>query len=273
MLKKQLEESKKYLESKTNIKPKYGLILGSGLGGLVDEMQIDKIIDYSDIPNFLVSTAIGHAGRLVFAKLAGQEVVAMQGRFHYYEGYSMQDIVYPVRLMAFMGVETLIVTNAAGGLDPKYAAGDVMLIKDHINMMIQTPLIGPNHDFLGPRFPDMSDAYDKELRKLARAKAAELNIDIQEGVYLGTPGPVFETSAERRFQHLIGANAVGMSTVPEVIAAKHAGLKVLGFSAITNVATGADDQPADDSDEVIEVANVIGPKIVKIISAVIRNKT
>lgn len=269
MLETKLAETKQYINSKTTIKPSYGLILGSGLGGLVDEMEIDSIFEYSQLPNFLVSTAKGHAGRLVFGTISGTQIVVMQGRFHYYEGYSMQDIVYPVRLMAYLGVETLIVTNAAGSLDPSYSAGDIMLIKDQISMMPQNPLIGKNHDFLGPRFPDMSNAFDRDLRAKVREIAASLKINIQEGVYLGTPGPFFETSAERRFMHFIGANAVGMSTVPEVIAANHAGLKVIGFSAVTNVATGGEEQVADDSDEVIEVANVIGPKIAKIIAAIL----
>ena len=270
MLEIQLKETKDYINSKTNIKPRYGLILGSGLGGLVDEMKIDRIFEYADIPNFVTSTASGHAGRLVFGSISHTQIVVMQGRFHYYEGYSMQDIVYPVRLMAYLGVETLIVTNAAGGLNPDYKAGDIMLIKDQISMMPQNPLIGKNHDFLGPRFPDMSNAFDRELRADIRQIAAELDIPIQEGVYLSTPGPFFETSAERRFMHFIGADAVGMSTAPEVIAAKHAGLKVIGFSAITNVATGAEDQPADDSGEVIEIAGVIGPKIAKLISQILK---
>ncbi len=271
MLEAKLIETKEYINAKTNIKPQYGLILGSGLGGLVEEMEIDSIFEYADIPNFLVSTAIGHAGRLVFGRISDTPIVVMQGRFHYYEGYDMQDIVYPVRLMAYLGVETLIVTNAAGGLDPSYKAGDIMLIEDQISMMPQNPLIGKNHDFLGPRFPDMSNAYDRDLRQKVRSIAQDLNIPIQEGVYLSTPGPFFETSAERRYMHFIGANAVGMSTAPEVIAANHAGLKVIGFSAITNVATGGEEQMADDSDEVIEVANVIGPKIAQIISEILKN--
>ncbi len=270
MLEAKLNETKAYINSKTKIKPQYGLILGSGLGGLVDEMSIDYIFEYAELPNFLVSTAIGHAGRLVFGTVSGTPIVVMQGRFHFYEGYSMQDIVYPVRLMAYLSVETLIVTNAAGGLDPQYNAGDIMLIKDQISMMPVNPLIGKNHDFLGPRFPDMSNAFDRDLRSKVREIASLLKINIQEGVYLSTPGPFFETSAERRYMYKLGANAVGMSTAPEVIAANHAGLKVIGFSAITNVATGGEDQLADDSDEVIEVANVIGPKIAKIIAEIVK---
>ncbi|MGG1546768.1 purine-nucleoside phosphorylase, partial [Bacillus paralicheniformis] len=239
-----------YIKSKTEIKPAVGLILGSGLGVLADEIKDAVRIKYEDIPDFPVSTVEGHAGQLVIGRLENVQVVAMQGRFHFYEGYSMDKVTFPVRVMKELGIETLIVTNAAGGVNESFRPGDLMIISDHINYMGTNPLIGPNDSSLGVRFPDMSSAYDKELRLLAKKTAEELNISVQEGVYTAVTGPTYETPAEVRFLRTIGSDAVGMSTVPEVIVAKHAGLRVLGISCISL------DQPLSH-DEVIEVTEKV----------------
>jgi purine-nucleoside phosphorylase len=240
-----------FLKAKYKHTPKLGLILGSGLGVLADEIENPVKIPYQDIPDFPVSTVEGHAGQLVLGRLGGFEVVAMQGRFHYYEGYSFERVTFPVRVMKGLGVETLIVTNAAGGINESFSPGDLMLISDHINNMGANPLIGPNDDRLGVRFPDMSEAYSKELRELAKNTAEKISLEVKEGVYVAFTGPTYETPAEIRAFRLLGADAVGMSTVPEVIVARHSGLKVLGISCITNMAAGILDQPLSH-DEVIE---------------------
>jgi len=211
------------------------------------------IIDYKDIPNFPVSTVEGHAGQLVIGKLMGKQVVAMKGRFHYYEGYSMEEVTFPVRVMKSIGVELILVTNACGGLNPELYPGALMVINDHINMTGANPLIGPNYSELGPRFPDMSVAYDREYVKIAKESATSLNMDIKEGTYMMFTGPTYETPAEIKMARIIGADAVGMSTVPEVIAARHCGLRVLGISCITNMAAGILDQPLNH-EEVIETS-------------------
>jgi purine-nucleoside phosphorylase len=240
-----------FLKTNYKQKPKLGLILGSGLGVLADEIKNPVKIPYREIPDFPISTVAGHAGQLVFGLLEGVEVVAMQGRFHYYEGYSFDKVTFPVRVMKGLGVETLIVTNAAGGINENFAPGDLMLISDHINNMGSNPLIGPNDDQLGVRFPDMSEAYSKELRELAKEKAVQLNFNVKEGVYVAFTGPTYETPAEIRAFRILGADAVGMSTVPEVIVARHSGIKVLGISCITNMAAGILDQPLSH-EEVID---------------------
>jgi purine-nucleoside phosphorylase len=240
-----------FLQTKYKQMPKIGLILGSGLGVLADEIKNPVKIPYSEIPDFPISTVAGHAGQLVFGLLEGVEVVAMQGRFHYYEGYSFDKVTFPVRVMKGLGVETLFVTNAAGGINENFAPGDLMLISDHINNMGSNPLIGPNDDRLGVRFPDMSEAYSKELRDIAKEKATKLNLNIKEGVYVAFTGPTYETPAEIRAFRTLGADAVGMSTVPEVIVARHSGIKVLGISCITNMAAGILDQPLSH-EEVID---------------------
>ncbi|OEH93597.1 purine-nucleoside phosphorylase [Bacillus solimangrovi] len=245
-----------YINSKITEEPKIGLILGSGLGVLADEIEDPITIDYSDIPNFPVSTVEGHAGMLVFGKLQGKNVIAMKGRFHYYEGYGMDKVTFPVRVMKMLGVEKLIVTNAAGGVNESYSPGDLMLINDHINNTGTNPLIGPNDNELGVRFPDMSESYSKELRSLAKDVAKKLNLKIQEGVYVANPGPVYETPAEIRMTRKMGGDAVGMSTVPEVIVARHSGLEVLGISCISNMAAGILDQPLTH-DEVIETTEKV----------------
>ncbi len=231
------DRSAQYIASRTNHKPTIGLILGSGLNSLADEITQAETIPYRDVPNFPVSTVEGHVGELVIGCLSGKTVLAMRGRAHYYEGYTMQQVTLPIRAMRALGVSTLIVTNAAGGVNEKFHAGDLMLISDHINLIGMAglnPLRGPNDDSLGPRFPDMSDAYDATLCAKTRALAKELKINLREGVYVMLAGPSFESSADIRFLRLIGADAVGMSTVPEVIVARHGGMRVLGLSLISN---------------------------------------
>ncbi len=263
-----IKEAASYLKSKFTDAPSIGLILGSGLGVLADEIESAVKIPYSEIPNFPVSTVEGHAGQLVFGELKGKKVVAMQGRFHFYEGYSLDKVTAPVRVMKELGVETLIVTNAAGGVNESFEAGDLMLISDHINNMGTNPLIGPNNSQMGARFPDMSDSYDRNLRQLAKNVASELNIKLQEGVYVGNTGPSYETPAEVRALRIIGGDAVGMSTVPEVIVARHSGLKVLGISCISNMAAGILDQPLSH-DEVIETTEKVRANFLSLVKSIV----
>ncbi|HWJ79965.1 MAG TPA: purine-nucleoside phosphorylase [Niallia sp.] len=251
-----IKQSADFLKNKYAHTPKIGLILGSGLGVLAEEIQNPVTIPYKEIPEFPVSTVEGHAGQLVFGTIHGVEVVAMQGRFHFYEGYSFDKVTFPVRVMKELGVETLIVTNAAGGVNESFAPGDLMLITDHINNMGTNPLIGPNDSKLGVRFPDMSSAYCKELRTTAHEVAKKIDLAIQEGVYVGNTGPSYETPAEVRMLRVLGGDAVGMSTVPEVIVARHAGLKVLGISCISNMAAGILDQPLNH-EEVMETTEKV----------------
>lgn len=215
-----------------------GLILGSGLGELADEIENRTVIPYTDIPSFPVSTVAGHAGQMVCGTLGGKNVIALQGRFHYYEGYAMDVVTFPVRVMSELGVESLIVTNAAGGVNRDFTPGDLMMITDHINFFGTNPLIGPNNDKLGPRFPDVSQAYDLEYQQMIQEVASGLELSLKEGVYFGTTGPTYETPAEVRMIETLGGDAVGMSTVPEVIVARHAGIRVAGISCITNYAAG-----------------------------------
>ncbi|MDQ0161461.1 purine-nucleoside phosphorylase [Bacillus alveayuensis] len=257
-----------FLKERFEHHPEIGLILGSGLGILADEIEKPVKIPYQDIPGFPVSTVEGHAGQLVFGTLKGKTVVAMQGRFHYYEGYSLDQVTFPVRVMKELGVEKLIVTNAAGGINESFQPGDLMIITDHINNLGHNPLIGPNDPELGVRFPDMSEAYDKELRQLAKNVARELNIAVQEGVYVANTGPCYETPAEVRMLRIVGGDAVGMSTVPEVIVAKHSGLKVLGISCISNMAAGILDQPLTH-DEVIETTEKVKSNFLNLVKTII----
>jgi purine-nucleoside phosphorylase len=253
-------------------RPRVGLILGSGLNDLANSVEKADIIPFSDLPHWPRSTVEGHAGRLVIGELEGQSVLVMQGRVHYYEGYSMSQITLPVRVMKRLGLEMLFVTNAAGGVNPEFAPGDVMLITDNLNivgMAGANPLMGPNIDELGPRFPDMSRAYDHDLMSLARQAARENNIVLREGVYCGLSGPSFESPADLRFLRLAGTDAVGMSTVPEVIVARHAGMRVLGLSGISNKAN-LDGSTITTHEEVIEAGKVITPKIEKIVRGVLR---
>lgn len=251
--------------------PHVGIILGSGLGTLADEVRAVASIPYSDIPGFGVSSVEGHAGRLVIGILEGTRVVVMQGRLHYYEGFDMQQVTFPVRVMRALGAQTLVVTNAAGGLNPGFRAGDLMLIEDHINFLGwagHNPLRGPNDPGLGVRFPAMSDAYDPDLLRLAQQAAAECNIPVRKGVYIMLAGPNFETPAELRVLRQWGADAVGMSTIPEVIVARHGGMKVVGISNITNMAFAGSGQPANH-EEVLAVAEASRPRFVKLMKALI----
>lgn len=245
---KRVHEAAESVAGVTPLRPEVGLILGSGLGALAEQMEDATPIPYTSIPHFPESTVPGHKGRLVVGTLAGTPVYAMQGRFHYYEGYPMEQVVRPVRMMARLGVKTIIVTNAAGGVNESFSAGDLMLIADHINMFGTNPLIGPNEEQFGVRFPDMTDAYDQQLRSLAREVAEEQGLALPEGVYVGVSGPSFETPAEIRAFRALGADAVGMSTVPEVIAARHLGVRVLGISCISNMAAGVLPEPLTHED-------------------------
>ena len=224
-----------YIKKESSFNPEIGIILGTGLGGLVKEINIKKSISYEDIPNFPVSTVEGHQGKLIFGELGGKNVVAMQGRFHFYEGYSMNEVVFPVRVMKFLGIKKLVVSNASGGVNPNFEIGDIMIINDHINLFPTNPLIGTNINALGTRFPDMSDAYDPILIKKIQSIAKELNIKVVNGVYAGLTGPTLETPAEYSYIRNIGADAVGMSTVPEVIAARHMKIPCFGISIITDL--------------------------------------
>lgn len=246
-----------------------GVILGSGLGAYADQLENAVRLPYADIPGFPRSTVAGHAGLWCCGTLHGKRVAMMQGRFHYYEGYSMQDVTLPVRVMQQLGIKTLIVTNACGGVNLSYKPGDLMVISDIFSMTGQNPLIGPNLDAFGPRFPDMSCAFDKELRQLAHACANEQGFSLQEGVYAQMTGPTYETPAEIRMLRTLGADAVGMSTVPEVIVARHGGMRVLGISCVTNMAAGILDQPLNHQ-EVTETANRVKDQFTALLDAVIK---
>jgi purine-nucleoside phosphorylase len=264
-----VEKSANYIKEKLNEKPTIGLILGSGLGVLADEINNTVSIPYHEIPEYPVSTVEGHAGQLVIGDLEGVQVVAMQGRFHFYEGYTLHKVTFPVRVMKELGVEVLIVTNAAGGVNTSFKPGDLMIITDHINNMSQNPLIGKNESEYGVRFPDMSNAYCPELRKKAKEVASRLDITLQEGVYLGNTGPSYETPAEIKMIRALGGDAVGMSTVPEVIIARHANLKVLGISCISNMAAGILDQPLTH-DEVIETTAMAKASFLALVKEVVK---
>ncbi|GIO83618.1 purine nucleoside phosphorylase [Paenibacillus faecis] len=263
-----IREAADFIRSKTTILPKVGLILGSGLGVLADHIEEAVSISYSDIPYFPQSTVEGHAGELMIGTLNGAPVVLMKGRFHMYEGYGPELTAFPVRVMKELGVEKLLVTNAAGGINTSYQPGDLMLISDHINLTGTSPLIGQNDNELGPRFPDMSQAYSRRLRELARNTAEKAGVPLQEGVYVGMLGPSYETPAEIRMLRTLGGDAVGMSTVSEVIVARHAGLEVLGISCISNMASGILDQPLSH-DEVMETTDRVREKFLSLVLAII----
>jgi purine-nucleoside phosphorylase len=246
-----------------------GIILGTGLGGLAKEIQTQHIIDYENLPHFPLSTVDSHSGKLIFGKINGKNVVAMQGRFHYYEGYTMQQITFPVRVMKFLGVKYLLVSNACGGMNPVYRRGDIMIMVDHINMLGDNPLIGKNEDELGPRFPDMSEPYNLELISMAEEIALENKIKIQKGVYVAVPGPNLETRAEYRFLRATGADVVGMSTIPENIVANHMGIKVLGISIITDECFPDSLQPVEVK-EIIATAVEAEPKMTLIMKEIIK---
>ena len=249
-LRAQLKSAVDAIRSRTNFQPEVSIILGTGLGALAKELRVETAIPYADIANFPLSTVESHSGQLLFGTLGGRRVVAMQGRFHRYEGYTLQQVVLPVRAMFLLGAKTLIVSNACGGMNPLWSAGDIMLIDDHINLLGENPLVGPNLDELGPRFPDMSEAYDRELQALATQVALELKIPLRRGVYVAVSGPNLETRAEYRMLRTMGADVVGMSTVPEVIAARHMGMKVMGLSIIT-------DECLPDALEVADISKII----------------
>ena len=249
-LSEMLQETTQFILEKGVKEIDFGLILGSGLGELAEEIEEAVVIPYDQIPFFPTSTVVGHAGQLVYGTLSGKKVLAMQGRFHFYEGHSMQTVTYPVRVMAALKAHSVIVTNASGGVNESFVPGDLMLITDHINFTGQNPLIGPNEDEIGPRFPDMSEAYTLTYREVAKEAASQLDLTLKEGVYMGYSGPTYETPAEIRMSRTMGADAVGMSTVPEVIVAAHSGLKVLGISCITNLAAGM--QANLNHEEVVE---------------------
>lgn len=229
-----IKETTSFIQGKTTIRPEVGIILGTGLGGLVKHIENQEAIEYKDIPNFPLSTVEGHSGRLIFGTLGGKRVMAMQGRFHFYEGYDMQQVTFPVRVMKAIGIKTLFVSNASGGMNPTFELGELMVITDHINLM-PNPLLGKNENALGTRFPDMSEAYSRKLVALAEEAGKKLGIKLQKGVYVGTTGPTFETPAEYKYFRIIGGDVVGMSTVPEVIVARHAELPVFAISIVTDL--------------------------------------
>lgn len=261
-----IQQTKEYLLSKIKLCPSVGLVLGSGLGILAEEIENPVYINYDEIPHFPVSTVEGHEGRLVIGNLRGKRVIAMQGRFHYYEGHSLDAVTYPIRIMKAIGVQQIIVTNAAGGINPSFKTGDLMIIKDHINLTSQNPLIGPNSE--GLRFPDMTEAYSKGLINLAKEIANKNKINVLEGVYAGMPGPSYETPAEIKFLSVIGADAVGMSTVPEVIVAKHSGLEVLGISCISNMAAGISEYSLTH-EEVMETTEKIKAQFLMLVKEIV----
>jgi len=267
-LRDKIENAREFILSRSKINPQIGIILGTGLGALAEEIEDKDVIPYRDIPHFAISTAPGQKGNLILGKLGGKEVIAMQGRFHFYEGYSLEEVTFPIRVMKEMKAEILIESNAAGGINPNFKAGDLMIITDHINLTGNNPLIGPNDERLGPRFPDMSEPYDEKLIELAERIALEERIKVHKGVYVGVTGPNFETRAEYRFLRYIGADAVGMSTVPEVIVARHSNLRVLGISCITDECIPDRLKPVN-SDEVIRVAQEAEPKMTRLVKRII----
>lgn len=261
-------EAADYIISKINNIPRFGVVLGSGLGAFTDCLETKTEIEFGEIPHFPESTVEGHKGRLVIGNLEQVPVMALQGRFHYYEGYSMDQVVFPLRCMLYLKVENLIVTNAAGSVDTHYKTGELMLIKDHIKLFGDSPLRGPNIEAYGPRFNDMSAPYPKTIRDLARKCGQELGISLKEGVYFYMPGPSYETASEVRAIHILGANVVGMSTAPEVIVAAHGGMKILGISCITNMATGIADQLLGH-DEVVKTGEQVGEKFIGLLQRII----
>ena len=267
-LRQMIDEASGFIRTKTKLEPPIGIILGTGLGSLANGIKLETSIGYETIPHFPVSTVESHAGKLLLGDLCGKKVVAMQGRFHYYEGYSMSQVIFPVRVMKALGIKILVVSNASGGLNPQFKAGDLMLITDHINLLGNNPLLGPNDETLGPRFPDMYNCYDKELIGLAENVALNLGIKLHRGVYVSVSGPNLETAAEYRFLRFIGGDVVGMSTVPEVIVARHQGTKVLGFSIITDMGLPDAIKPTS-LEEIIATANKSEPLLRQLMTAVV----
>jgi len=264
----QIEESVRAIRSQCGLEPSVGIVLGSGLGNLVREIEVEREIAYESIPHFPVSTVEGHQGELIFGRLSGQPVVILSGRFHFYEGYTPQQVVFPIRVLKFLGVETLLVSNAAGGMNAAFKVGDLMIIRDHISLFVVNPLLGKNESELGPRFPDMSEPYSRELIRKAKIVAERLGIAIHEGVYAGVTGPTFETRAEYKLLHIVGGDAVGMSTVQEVIAARHLGLAVFAMSVITDLGIREEDNLITHQ-EVLEAAAAAEPRLAAIFKALI----
>ncbi|HXM94961.1 MAG TPA: purine-nucleoside phosphorylase [Candidatus Dormibacteraeota bacterium] len=264
----QAERAAQFIFSKTKLRPKIGLVLGSGLGPFADEFTSATKIPYKQIPHFPESTAIGHAGQMVVGKVKDVHVTAMQGRVHLYEGYSAKEVAFPIRVFARMGIRAVILTNAAGGIHPELVQGRLVVIRDHLNLQAANPLRGPNDERFGPRFPDMSTAYDEKFREIALAASWLLEINAGEGVYAALPGPSYETPAEIRYLRTIGADLVGMSTVPEVLAARHSGIRVLGISCVTNAAAGIVDQPLDHQ-EVLDTARRVQKQFIALLKAII----
>ena len=266
----QLHDATAYIQNNTgNFAPEFGIILGTGLGALVNELEVQFSLSYTDIPNFPVSTVESHSGRLIFGLLAGRRVVVMQGRFHFYEGYTMDQVVFPVRVMKLLGIQKLFVSNAAGGLNPAFNTSELMVITDHINLQPSNPLIGKNIDELGPRFPDMSDVYDEHMIRQAMVIAEDADFDLREGVYVSVPGPMLETPAEYKYLSVIGADAVGMSTVPEVIAARHMNIPVFAISVITDMCTPDRIKKVKLSD-ILEAAAIAEPRMTMLIRELIK---
>lgn len=259
MLKK-IYEAVEFIQSQVDFRPSVGVVLGSGLGSFTSEIEIRKEIDYHLIPHFPISTVEGHSGKLIFGQISGKPVVAMAGRFHYYEGYATDEIVFPIRVMKFLGIKTLLVSNAAGGTNPDFKVGDLMIINDHISMLTPNPLIGKNENDLGPRFPDMSEPYKKSLISKAKNIASAHNISLREGVYIGVTGPTFETRAEYKMMRILGGDAVGMSTVQEVAAAVHMGLPVFAISVITDMGI-REEENTISHEEVLQAAKEAEPKL------------
>ncbi len=264
-----ISQTKKYILEKIKDKPEYGIVLGSGLGGLVNEITESVSLPYTSVPNFPVSTVKGHGGNLIFGKLGGKNVVALQGRFHYYEGYTMQEVTFPIRVMIALGIKRLILSNASGGMNPVYQIGDIVIINDHINLMPSNPLIGKNYDELGPRFPDMSEPYEKKMIEHAVAIAEKLNYRFHTGVYAAVSGPCFETPAEYRYIRTIGADIVGMSTIPEVIVGRHQDIPCFAISIVTDLG-GFDEVQKITHEEVLKVATDAETKMTAVIRELIR---
>jgi purine-nucleoside phosphorylase len=262
-LSQRISETVKYLKDQFSDRPVAGIVLGSGLGNFTSSIQIEKEVSYSDIPHFPVSTVEGHKGKLIFGTLSGKKIVAMAGRFHYYEGYTAQDVVYPVRVMKHLGIQTLLLSNAAGGVNPLYKVGDLMIIKDHISFFTPNPLIGKNDPAMGPRFPDMSEPYSKALVSKAKAIAAKNNFPINEGVYVAVTGPTFETRAEYKLIHILGGDVVGMSTVQEAIVANHMDIDVFAVSIVTDVGI-REEENIITHEEVLEAAKAAEPKLAQL---------
>ena len=256
----QLQETATYIQGVYSHRPTIGIVLGSGLGNFVNELQVELEIPYNDIPHFPVATVEGHSGRLLFGEVGGRKVVAMSGRFHFYEGYNASQVAYPIRVMKYLGITTLLISNAAGGVNPGFRVGDLMVITDHISFATVNPLVGTNHPELGPRFPDMSHPYSKELIRKAKSIASEMNIPLQEGVYFGVTGPTFETRSEYKMIYKLGGDAVGMSTVQEVIIAVHMGLSVFAMSIITDIGIREEDNIITHKD-VLQAAIEAEPKL------------